>query len=349
MSVFQSIILPPLSAVYSVITRARLTAYRREWLSKATLPVPVISVGNLTTGGTGKTPLVDYVCRVLARQSSSPELARGKKICVLTRGYGRANVKTQVVVSDGVELLAGEHEAGDEPFLLAKSLLGIAAVISNRDRFAAGRWAIENLGAEIFVLDDGFQHLQLGRDLDIVAVDATNPWGNENLLPLGRLREPASGLWRAGCIVMTRTDHISDVNTITEQIQRVAADKPLFTSRMVTSGIRSFSGKNVEQCLPPIAAFCGVGNPQSFFEQLRGENLTPLLTRTFPDHYKYTQSDIDQLSREAQDRGAQSLVTTAKDAVKLARFKFSIPCFVLEIRIVIDDGARFAELLRQAI
>lgn len=349
MSGFQSIILPPLSSIYSFIARARLTAYRREWFSSASLPVPVISVGNLTTGGTGKTPLVDYVCRVVAGRSHSPENAHSKRVCVLTRGYGRANVNTQVVVSDGVQLLAAAHEAGDEPFLLAQSLLGIAAVICNRDRFAAGRWAIENLGTEIFVLDDGFQHLPLKRDLDIVAIDATNPWGNESLLPTGRLREPRSGLSRAGCIVITRTDQINDASAIKKQIERLAPDKPIFTSRMITSGIKSLAGEVIEHPLQPIAAFCGVGNPPSFFAQLRGEDLTPVLTRTFSDHHHYTQSDVDQLIGDAQDSGAQALVTTAKDAVKLSLLKLSLPCFVLEIRIVIDDEQGFAELLQKAI
>src|ERR1044071_9842941 len=170
MNPFASLILPPLSAIYSAVTRARVSAYRRGWLAIAKLPVPVISVGNLTVGGTGKTPLVEWVCNAIARET-------GKSVCVLTRGYGRIKSSSQVLVSDGKTLLAGERESGDEPYLLAQNLIGIAAVVCNSNRFAAGDWALKNLGSEVFVLDDGFQHLSLARDLDIITIDAMNPWG----------------------------------------------------------------------------------------------------------------------------------------------------------------------------
>src|SRR5687768_4429573 len=179
-----SVALIPLSAVYSAVTRTRLVAYRRGWLSVSTLDAPVISVGNLTTGGTGKTPLVEWVCHVLAGGDARQDTC--KKVCVLTRGYGRENPRTQVVVSNGAELLTNVQQAGDEPFLLAKDLIGIAGVVANSDRVAAGRWAATNLNAQCFVLDDGFQHLGLARDLDIVIIDATNPWGGGSLLPAGR-------------------------------------------------------------------------------------------------------------------------------------------------------------------
>src|SRR5687767_4429794 len=153
-----SLILLPLSAIYSVVTRARLTAHRLHLLSVSKLAAPVISVGNLTTGGTGKTPMVEWVCRTIDAVAHEG-IREGKKVCVLTRGYGKANPKSQVVVSNGTDLRATELQAGDEPFLLANNLLGVAAVISNPNRAAAGQWAIEKLHSEVFVLDDGFQHL----------------------------------------------------------------------------------------------------------------------------------------------------------------------------------------------
>src|SRR6185436_10715247 len=130
----------------------------------------------------------------------------------------REDAKSQLVVSDGERLLADQRSSGDEPFLLAKNLLGVAAVICNRDRFAAGNWALNNLHPDVFVLDDGFQHLQLKRDLDIVTIDATKPFDNERLLPYGRLREPLSGLSRAGCFVITRTDQVEDTTAIEDVI-----------------------------------------------------------------------------------------------------------------------------------
>ncbi|HUS12956.1 MAG TPA: tetraacyldisaccharide 4'-kinase, partial [Pyrinomonadaceae bacterium] len=196
MSSLLTVALLPLSAVYSAMIRARLSAYQRGWFSVSKLPVPVISVGNLTTGGTGKTPLVELVCRTIAGEGSSCDEGTSKpgpgakRVCVLTRGYGRPNPSSQVLVSNATEIFADERQSGDEPYLLAKDLVGVAAVVCNPDRVAAGKWALENLRSEVFVLDDGFQHLRLARDLDIVTLDATNPWGGGSLLPYGRLREP---------------------------------------------------------------------------------------------------------------------------------------------------------------
>jgi len=344
MNPFASLILPPLSAIYSVVTRARITAYRRGWFSVSKLSAPVISIGNLTTGGTGKTPLVEWVCIALARET-------GKRVCVLTRGYGRANPQSQVVVSDGNKLLASEREAGDEPYLLARNLIGIAAVVCNPDRAAAGEWAIKNLGSEVFVLDDGFQHLSLSRDLDIVTIDATNPWGGGSLLPYGRLREPRAGLSRADCIVVTRTEQVEDMVSLSESVQRLAGAIPVFTSRMMTSGIRGLNGESVSNeslLAQPVAAFCGVGNPESFFNQLRREGYSPVFTRAFADHHDYNQADLNRLIKEAKDHGANALVTTAKDALKLASLEIELPCYVLEIKISIADDARLLKMIRAA-
>jgi tetraacyldisaccharide 4'-kinase len=344
MNPLASLILPPLSAIYSVITRARLSGYQRGWFSVTKLSAPVISVGNLTTGGTGKTPLVEWVCRAVVRET-------GKRVCVLSRGYGRLNPQSQVVVSDGNKLLASERQAGDEPFLLAQNLLGIAAVVSNPDRLAAGEWALKNLGTEVLVLDDGFQHLRLARDLDIVTIDATNPWGGGTLLPYGRLREPRAGLSRADCIVVTRTEQVGDTVPIIENIRRLAGATPVLSSRMMTSAICTLNGERVtDDSLPaqPIAAFCGVGNPESFFKQLRQQGYTPVFTRAFADHHNYDQADLNRLIKEVKDHGARGLITTAKDALKLASLEIDLPCYVLEIEISIDDDARLMKMIQAA-
>ena len=345
-----SVSLLPLSAVYGVVTRTRLAAYRRGWFFTSKLPAPVISVGNLTTGGTGKTPLVEWVCRAAA----NVDVGVPKRVCVLTRGYGRENPKTQVVVSNGAEILAGEREAGDEPLLLARNLLGIAAVICNPNRVTAGKWASEKLNTEVFVLDDGFQHLRLARDLDIVTIDATNPWGvgGGSLLPYGRLREPPAGLSRADCVVLTRTDQVADLTSMKEAVAELAGAIPIFSSRMVTTGIRRLSGASIDRgnlVAQPLAAFCGVGNPESFFEHLRREGCVPTLTRTFADHHHYKQSELDALAKEAKANGAEGLITTAKDAVKLSSFNFELPCYVLDIQIAIDDEDRLVEMIRNAV
>ena len=325
------------------MTRVRRAAYEKGLLKTEKLKVPVISVGNLTTGGTGKTPLVEWVCRVLARE--------GRKVSVLTRGYGRTNAGQRVVVSDGVSVLRTTPQSGDEPQLLAENLKGIASVVCDSDRASAGNWAIEHLGVDVFVLDDGFQHLRLARDLNILVIDASNPWGGGHLLPFGRMREPRRELARADCVVITRADHGLDLTALENEIQRFTA-APIFKSRMQTTRIQKIDSTIAEQrdSLPePFAAFCAVGNPHSFFDHLKRGGFHLACTQTFPDHYDYSQADIDRVIEKARPLSATSLITTAKDAVKIRDFTFELPCYVLEIEIVIDQNDTLVDLIRNAI
>ena len=341
-----SLIMMPLRVVYSAITRARLAAYRSGLFSVSTLPVPVISIGNLTTGGTGKTPLVEWVCRAVV-----DHIKKDAKVCVLTRGYGRVNPQEQVLVSDGTNILTDERRAGDEPFLLARNLLGVAAVLANADRVAAGEWAISSLGAQVFVLDDGFQHLRLARDLDIVTIDATNPWGDGGLLPHGRLREEVTGLSRANCIVITRIEQLESVNYLEDSIRKLSS-APIFTSRMVTSAVRTIAGDLVDESTlqgASVGAFCGIGNPASFFNYLQREDCRVVFTQAFSDHHVYQQAEIDTLLDRAKTHGAKALVTTAKDAVKLGAIDISLPCYVLDIKISIDQNEPLIELIRNSV
>src|SRR5688500_12961422 len=328
------LILPPLSALYSAVTRTRVSLYRRGTFRTTKLDRPVISVGNITTGGTGKTPLVERIARTIKKP--------GKKVCILTRGYGREEPRRQVVVSDGQTILATPAEAGDEPYLLATKLLGSAAVICNADRISAGRYAIESFGTDCFILDDGFQHLRLARDLNIVTIDATNPWGGGQLLPYGRLREPLSGLRRADCVVLTRCDQ-----TETENLETLKAEiRDLIRGPLFESVMRPL---HKPHSTDPVAAFCAVGNPSSFFRQLKTNGYELVLENAFTDHHSYTQKDVDDLTAAATRAGAKSLITTAKDAVKLRSFSFSLPYQVFEIEIAIKDEELFLNLVREAL
>jgi len=335
----KSIVLPPLSLLYGAVTRTRLSLYRRGTFQTTKLDRPVISIGNITVGGTGKTPLVEYVARTVA--------AQGKKVCILTRGYGRKDAHLQVIVSDGYGVLASPGEAGDEPYLLATKLAGQAAVISSADRIAAAQEAIKDFGAEVFVLDDGFQHLRLARDLNIACIDATNPWGGGRLLPYGRLREAPEGLRRADCVVLTRCDQVESVEALREQVRELIDGRPIFESRM--RPVRVVSLKNGPETMAApgrVGAFCAVGNPASFFESLRSLNYELGLERAFADHHEYTQGDVDALNELAKETGANALITTAKDAVKLKGMAFALPCYVLEIEIAIDDADAFQKIVR---
>ena len=337
----KSILLPPLSILYGAVTRTRLSMYRRGTFHTTKLDRPVISVGNITTGGTGKTPLVEWVARTLA--------AKGKKVCILTRGYGRKDTHVQVIVSDGYGVLASPSEAGDEPYLLATNLTGMAAVISSADRIAAGQEAIKDFASDCFVLDDGFQHMRLARDLNIVTIDATNPWGGGSLLPYGRLREAPEGLSRADCVVLTRCDQASKLDSLRVEISRLTGNRPIFHSEMRTSRISPLKNGSEPLTAPAsVAAFCALGNPRSFYEHLRRSGYELVLEKSFPDHHVYSQDELDSIVRAAKASGATSLVTTAKDAVKLRTLSFSMPCYVLEIEMWIENEDELARLVINA-
>ena len=336
----KSLVLPPLSALYGAITRSRTALYERGTFRTFKLERPVISIGNITTGGTGKTPLVEWVARVLA--------SSGKKVCILTRGYGRENPRNRVLVSDGTTVFADPLKAGDEPFLLATDLVGVAAVVSDADRLAAGQGAIQHLSTDCFVLDDGFQHLQLARDLNIVTVDATDPWGGRRMLPYGRLREPLTALKRADCIVLTRCEQIDALEAIRKEITKQAGDRPVFHARMRTRRISSIHQATDPQPPKPIAAFCAVGNPQSFFAHLKREGYEPVLQKSFRDHHVYTEADVSMLSNTARHAGAKSFITTAKDAVKLRGLRFEIPCYSLEIDLEIENDSELKRMVLES-
>jgi tetraacyldisaccharide 4'-kinase len=341
-------ILAPFGVLYGAVTRARLALYRSGVLSVEEVAAPVLSVGNITAGGTGKTPLVQWLARAVA-------LRQRKRVCILTRGYGRRDERQRVVVSDGERILADAREGGDEPQLLAESLLGVAAIISDANRVGAARWALANLHSEVFILDDGFQHLRIARDLDIVTIDGTDPFGGGRLLPRGRLREPVKGLKRADLIVVTRSEQAHDLDRLRTELERLSGGRPVLFSRARTSAVRPLSDTTVSDAvsaasLPqPVAAFCAIGNAGSFFAHLRSDGHTLAYTRAFPDHYVYTHADVASLTRDAQAAGAGSLLTTAKDAVKLRPLPFDVPCYVIEIEIEFDDETSLVRLVDESI
>jgi tetraacyldisaccharide 4'-kinase len=340
------ITLTPLSGLYGVAMKARRVLYQRGLFHTHKAGAPVISVGNITTGGTGKTPLVEWIARALAR--------RQKRVCILTRGYGRQHPGSRVLVSNGGEIFSDAREAGDEPLLLAEKLKGEAAVICDADRVAAARWATENLGTNLFILDDGFQHLRMARDYNIVAIDATNPWGKRRLLPAGNLRESPDQLARADCIVITRADDVAQTEALKSEIDQLSKGRPVFLSRMRIDGLRKLSelkdgaaGEDLKSV--PVAAFCAVGNPKSFFAQLRRDDYKLCHTRVFPDHHYYTQEEINALVSQSSARGAHALLTTAKDEVKLRSLKVEMPCYVVDVAIEIEGESKFLALIDKAI
>jgi tetraacyldisaccharide 4'-kinase len=337
-----TIALSPLGLLYGAVMRSRASLYEHGFFRTHEIGKPVISVGNLTTGGTGKTPLVAAIARHLAQ--------KGRRVCILTRGYGREHPGRRVVVSDGDQILADVTQTGDEALMLAEQLKGKAAVICDSDRVSAAHFAKEKLASDVFVLDDGFQNLRIARDVNLVTIDATNPWGNKHVLPTGTLREPVKALGRADCIVLTRTDQSTEADLL-KQIEKLS-NAPVLSSRMVISQTRSIQSAGVTpetfSARQPVAAFCAVGNPHAFFDLLRADfNLTN--TTPFRDHHQFTQADIDRTTRNAIANGAQALVITAKDEVKLRALRFDLPCYVVDIEIEISSPDKLFDLIDRAI
>ncbi len=319
-------LLRPLTPLYSGVVRARAAAYRRGLLPRVHLPRPVVSVGNLSFGGTGKTPTVVSLVRDLAR--------RGRRPAVLTRGYGRRGSDPLFLL--GPDALAPAERAGDEPLEMASRLPGVPIVV-DADRVRGGRRAID-AGADVLLLDDGFQHLRLERDLDLVLIDAGDPWAGGHLPPRGRLREPLAAMARASAILVTKLgEDLEILEAIRATVRSFAPRVPvhgarLEPSRLVTPGgllpLESLRGRAV-------VAFAGVGRPGAFEELLEGLGAEIAATRWFEDHHRYTGREIKRLSRLAARHGAVA-VTTAKDAVKLPP---GHPAWILEVEMVPIDGS----------
>jgi len=307
-----------LSFPYGGAVWLRNTLYDRHISRQKRLPCPVISVGNLTVGGTGKTPAVIWIADLLKQHGYRP--------AVLSRGYGGKSGSPVNVVSDGKTVLMGWKEAGDEPVLMANSLPGIP-VLTGAERFLTGSAAVEKFGADILLLDDAFQHRQLFRDLDLVLLDSARPFGNGFLLPRGPLREEPHALLRADMLLRTG---------VAEKGEPLPVDleHPSFRGIHKPTGIVSGKKGNID---PPetlrgqkIMAFSGIGSPEAFRRGLAALGAAVVSYRDFPDHHPYSDSDIAALRRLAAQSGASLLVTTEKDGVRLADF----PAFLAEISLL---------------
>lgn len=326
--------LQPLAWAYGGITAARRRARRRR--PPLRLPVPVISVGNLTVGGTGKTEAAAFLCRLL--------LARGRRPAVLSRGYRRRGSAAVVVVSRGQGPEVPVAAAGDEPFLLALRLPRAAVVVS-ADRFRAGRLAVRELGSDVLVLDDGFQRRDdLHHDLDVVLVDAGDPFGGGRLLPAGRLREPLSALADAGLLIITRADQHA-VTPVRKELARRAPGVPVLTARHRPVALRPLNG-GPDQGIERLAglrvfAVSGLARPDAFEASLErlGAHLAGRLR--FADHHWYTAADRRRIAAQAAAARAE-VVTTAKDAVRL-EWPGGLPAWSLQIELEVLSPAHELE------
>ena len=306
-------LLSALAAPYGLVVRMRAALYRLGWLPGRKLPCRVVSVGNLTLGGTGKTPVVIALVEQL--------LARGLRVGVLSRGYRRRSREAELLVSDGRTLLAGPAEAGDEPHLIA-TRCPRAIVAVGPDRYRLGLWVLEKHPIDCFVLDDGFQHLGLQRDADLLLVDASDPTGLQLLVPAGRLREPLAAASRATALLMTRTD-AGDWRDVAETIERAAGRiPPPMLSRFRAEALVNVASGELRQAGTlagrTVTAFSGIGNPASFRALLQQAGFRIGGEVVFADHHDYRAADLDAVRERARLDGADLIVTTEKDAGKVA-------------------------------
>ena len=299
------------------------------------LPRPVISIGNIAVGGTGKTPVTAHLARLI--------MAQGLKVAVLSRGYGGTLEGQTAIVSDGREITLSADQCGDEPFLLAKSVPGLAVVIGT-DRHAAGQLALKEFGTDIFLLDDGFQHLRLYRDLNILLLDCTRPFGNGWTLPAGLLRETKRAVERADLVVLTRCPE--GVMTPSP-----VPDKPCCRARHDLGDLLPLTGGGP---LPiealrgrKVAAFSGIAEPLAFVDGLRRQGLQVVASLSFPDHVVYSAARIAEIEDLLRTSAADYAITTEKDGVKLDRLPQASAQKILMARLslVVDDPAPLTELL----
>ena len=327
----------PFSPLYSLAMRLRESLYRRGVLSSYRFDVPVVSVGNLTMGGAGKTPMVQYLARLFQKHGFKP--------AIVSRGYGGAARGKVNMVSDGSNLLLDAHAAGDEPRLLAETLSGVP-VLTGIVRALPARRALE-MGADLLLLDDGFQHLPINRDIDLVLFNTDRLAGNSRVFPGGDLREPVAALRRATSFVMTG---VHEANR--ERAERFA---DLLRSKFPDIPV-SFAGFGVE-CLVEIApsgmivpveagpvqelpcfGFCGIAHPNLFRQTLTAQGYSLAGFLPLADHQRYSEAQLDRLLAKARKAGAQWLLTTEKDLVKLAgrAAQLPLPLFGLRMRVTAD-------------
>jgi len=336
--------LSALSWAYRAAIAVRDRAYRWGVLPTGRLPCPVISVGNLTLGGSGKTPTVELAVRTLLDMGAIP--------AVLSRGYGRVTRGVHVVADrDGIR--AEPRSAGDEPLLLAERLPGVPVVVGE-NRYEAGRVAVERCGATALVLDDGFQHRTLAKNLEIVVVPGRAPWGNARVFPRGMLREPLSGLARAHVVVVTNPSGPDTVAEVTATVRRYNAAAAVLAARYrLQDAIETPRTRRIpvaELAGRRLLAFAGLGSPQGFADTLDAAGIRRVGFAEFPDHHWFTAGDLAELTRDARAAGAQGLVTTEKDWVRVRDLPPPpLPLWVLPVRLVIESGAETWQRLLAAV
>lgn len=331
-----------ISKIYELLVRLRNKLYDRGWLKVHRLDRPVISVGNLTLGGTGKTPTVITLGKILQQS--------GYSVSVLLRGYKGHYGGGPLLVSDGNQLRTEASRAGDEALVIAKNL-PTALVTVAKNRAAAGKWVESWSSVDVHLLDDGFQHRRVDRCLDLVLVDVTNPFGGGSIVPSGKLREPVEALRRADAVILTRTHPGNSYQPLITQVQHLKPDIPCFLAMQVlqSASERTAQGELVEVSLARCRAlaFAGLANPKQFFDSLRDGQVELAETLYFPDHHRYTPRDLTAIRDRCRDLQIKTVITTEKDSENFLVSSLA-PLRVLTVKVTFEfKGNGLRRLLAQ--
>ena len=332
-----------LSCIFRFVVAVRYWFYDIGVLRRFPLGVQVISIGNVTAGGTGKTPVTEKFARELT--------AAGRKVAILSRGYRRKEapwwqrtftqvIEPPLVVSDGRHVLLDAATGGDEPYMLASNLPGVCVLV-DRNRVKAGRWAIRCFGCDTLILDDGFQYQRLKHSLEVVLVDKTNPFGNGHMLPRGVLREPASHISRADVIFLTKSD--GNTSEVVEKIREYNTKAEIIECRHAPRILKDVWSREE---LPldwlkgkTLATLSGIAVPQGFEDSLRKLGARVVWCERYADHHRYDSSEIIYALNRTADLGAEALITTEKDAVRFPRLETTpVPCYYLRVDIEVLKG-----------
>ena len=339
-----------LSLCYGYTVRLRANCYKKGILRSRKLPCKIISIGNLTVGGTGKTPMTIKVAAIVKRL--------GYKVAIISRGYKGSAEKTGGVVSDGKTILMGPDKAGDEPFMIASKLKDIPVVVG-QNRFEAGRLAIQEFDPDVIVLDDAFQHLRLKRDIDLVLLDCGHPFGNNHLLPRGTLREPVSAMLRADAFIITRSDCAGDaiLSTFIDKLRNLTHGKPVFRSCHIPNLYKAAKEKNrsihrrLQDMLPcnpeclkerKVVAFSGLAGNSGFRLTIKKLKCDLIDFLEFPDHHNYSDIELNTIYKTYIESKADFLLTTEKDYARIAhRITWPVDLVVVNIEVSFgnDDEA----------
>ena len=346
-------VLKGLSYLFLMVVSIRYFLYRTGLLRRYPLGTQVISIGNVTAGGTGKTPVTEIFARTLA--------AEGRKVAILSRGYRRKEapwwqrlftqvIEKPLVVSDGRRVLLDSATGGDEPYMLASNLPGVAVVV-DRNRVKAGRYAVNRLGCDTLILDDGFQYQKLKHSIEVVLVDSTNPFGNGNLLPRGILREPVRNLKRADIIFLTKCR--GDVSAVKEEIRRYNTTAEIVECNHTPKVMKDVWSRE-EFTLDwlrdkTVCTLSGIASPKGFENSLRHLGAKVVWCERYADHHRYDASEVLYALNRTADMGADALVTTEKDAVRFPRLETApVKCLYLRIAIeILVGGESFTQLINR--